>query len=71
LTVLENAILPLKVAGMSPAKRKAQGRSALKSVGLFDKANNRATDLSGSQRQRVAIARALIAKPSVIFADES
>lgn len=70
LTVLENAILPLKIAGTAPTVRKQRGRAALEAVGLLDKADNRATDLSGGQRQRVAIARALINEPSVIFADE-
>lgn len=70
LTVLENTILPLKIAGVSPSTRKVRGRKALEAVGLLDKANNRATDLSGGQKQRVAIARALINEPAVIFADE-
>jgi len=70
LTVLENAMLPLKIAGVAPAERKGRGRDVLKAVGLLDKADNRATDLSGGQRQRVAIARALVNEPSVIFADE-
>ena len=70
MTVLENAILPLKIAGMSPMSRKRRGREVLKTVGLLDKADNKATDLSGGQRQRVAIARALINNPAVIFADE-
>lgn len=70
MTVLENAILPLKIAGMSPMSRKRRGREVLETVGLLDKADNKATDLSGGQRQRVAIARALINNPAVIFADE-
>lgn len=70
LTVLENVILPLKIASVGPMERKRRGRKVLEAVDLLDKANNRATDLSGGQRQRVAIARALINEPSVIFADE-
>jgi ABC-type lipoprotein export system ATPase subunit len=70
MTVLENTILPLKIAGVSPMARRRQGNEALKTVGLSSKANNKATDLSGGQRQRVAIARALINDPAVIFADE-
>jgi len=70
MTVLENTILPLKIAGVPPAARKDRGRAALKAVDLLEKSNNKATDLSGGQRQRVAIARALITDPTVIFADE-
>jgi putative ABC transport system ATP-binding protein len=70
LSVMENTVLPLKIAGLASSLRKKQGSQALKDVGLLDKASNRATDLSGGQKQRVAIARALVSKPSVIFADE-
>lgn len=70
LTVLENATLPLTIAGIAPSERKRRGLEVLEAVGLLDKADNRATDLSGGQRQRVAIGRALINEPSVIFADE-
>src|SRR5579883_1311789 len=52
LTVLENTLLPLKIAGMAPRERKRRALEALAAVGLADKANNRATDLSGGQKQR-------------------
>ncbi|MFC7403526.1 phosphonate ABC transporter ATP-binding protein [Georgenia alba] len=42
----------------------------LASVGLADKAFQRADTLSGGQQQRVAIARALIQHPTVLLADE-
>lgn len=70
MTVQENTVLPLKIAGVAPGTRNEAAKEALQAVDLSDKANNRATDLSGGQRQRVAIARALINKPDVIFADE-
>lgn len=69
-TVLENVLLPLKIAGVSQGKRKEQALAVLKEVDLLDKKDNRATDLSGGQKQRVAIARALVNQPDVIFADE-
>lgn len=69
-SVLENVILPLKVAGVGAAERRRRGMAVLEDLGLADKAGNRANDLSGGQKQRTVIARALVNDPSVIFADE-
>jgi len=69
-TVLENVLLPLKIAGVGYRARRQRAIEALEEVNLTDKMNNRATDLSGGQKQRVAIARALVNQPEVIFADE-
>lgn len=69
-TVLNNVILPLKIARVGRKERNERGMQVLKSVELQDKAANKAANLSGGQKQRACIARALINNPSVIFADE-
>lgn len=69
-SVLDNVVLPLKIAGVSPRERKQRGLAALEQLELADKAKNKAIDLSGGQKQRVVIARALVNNPKVIFADE-
>lgn len=69
-SVLENVVLPLKIAGVPRARRRERGLEVLAQLGMEDKAQNRATDLSGGQKQRVCIARALVNRPTVLFADE-
>ncbi len=69
-TVLNNVILPLKIAGVGRRERTKRGLAALAAVELSAKARSKASHLSGGQKQRVCIARAIINRPSIIFADE-
>lgn len=69
-SVLENVVLPLKIAGVGGKERKQRGMAALEQLQLDDKAKNKAVNLSGGQKQRAVIARALVNEPRIIFADE-
>lgn len=69
-TVLENVVLPLKIAGVPARERTERGMQVLEQMEMADKAGNRATALSGGQKQRMVLARALANRPEVIFADE-
>jgi putative ABC transport system ATP-binding protein len=70
LNSVENACLPLLVAGVPRRTAIASARAVLERVGLADKADAYPSQLSGGQQQRVAIARALVHRPRLLVCDE-
>jgi putative ABC transport system ATP-binding protein len=70
LTAAENVELPLLLTGLSRRERRERALTALRVVGLADRAKHYPRQLSGGQEQRVAIARAVVTDPAVLVADE-
>jgi len=70
LTAAENVELPLLLSLLSKKQRRERALTALKIVGLADRAEHYPKQLSGGQEQRVAIARAIVTDPKVLVADE-
>ena len=68
LTVKENILFPLSLAGASPDS--AFLKEIIGLLRLEEKLSAYPHEISGGGQQRVAIARALIAKPSILLADE-
>jgi lipoprotein-releasing system ATP-binding protein len=69
-TAAENVAMPLLVRGVSLGQALQAANEWLGEVGLADRAEQRAGNLSGGEQQRVAIARALVNQPSLLLADE-
>jgi putative ABC transport system ATP-binding protein len=70
LNATENVELPLLLTHLSKSERRERALTALKVVGLADRASHYPRQLSGGQEQRVAIARAIVTDPKVLVADE-
>jgi lipoprotein-releasing system ATP-binding protein len=69
-TAAENVAMPLLLRGEDFASALGTARKWLVEVGLENRADHRAGELSGGEQQRVAIARALVTGPTVLLADE-
>jgi lipoprotein-releasing system ATP-binding protein len=69
-TAVENVAMPLLARGIASREALGAAHGWLEEVGLADRAQHRAGELSGGEQQRVAIARALITRPLLLLADE-
>lgn len=70
MNVLENASLPLMLAGRRESEAREAARDMLEMVGLSHRLHHLPRQLSGGEMQRTAVARALAHHPALVLADE-
>jgi NitT/TauT family transport system ATP-binding protein len=71
LTVLDNALLGLKINGSLSDATKERTIDLIKTYGLGDFINHYPDSLSGGMRQRVALIRTLAINPDILLLDEA
>jgi ABC-type lipoprotein export system ATPase subunit len=69
-TTIENIYLARLSLDENKSKALIDAKKLIKNLGLLNRENHLASELSGGEMQRVAIARALINSPEIILADE-
>jgi len=72
MTVLENLLVPSAYVGhLKDAEGEAGAMELLKSIGLADRANAYASELSQVDLRKLELARAMAARPKLLISDEA
>ena len=69
-SAIENIIMPQLIAGLTKIEAANRAKQLLNMVGLSERTDHKASQLSGGEKQRVAIVRSIANVPRLVLADE-
>ena len=69
-SAIENIIMPQLIAGLTKIEAANRANQLLNMVGLSERGDHKAGQLSGGEKQRVAIVRSIANVPRLVLADE-
>lgn len=69
-TVLENVLIPGRLAGDDLDSSEREARGLLERLGLSERLEHKPHQLSGGEQQRAGLARALVRHPKLLLCDE-
>ncbi|MDI6817689.1 MAG: ATP-binding cassette domain-containing protein [Actinomycetota bacterium] len=70
LTAIENAMVPMTLAGVPKREARERAKKLLSELGLGERLTHYPNELSGGEKQRVAVGRSVANNPQLILADE-
>jgi len=69
-SAMENICIPGYISKRNTTELEARAIELLKLLGIYDRRDNKPSELSGGEQQRASVVRALINGPEIVFADE-
>ena len=70
MTAWKNTIFSAKLHGVPNDKRESRAEELLRTVGLFDRRNDRVSTFSRGMKKRLMVAVSLVHEPDILFLDE-
>lgn len=69
-SAMENICIPGYIGKLNSRNVETKAEALMQLLGIYDRRNNKPSEMSGGEQQRTSVARALINDPEIVFADE-
>lgn len=69
-SAMENICIPGYIGKLNTKHVETKAEELMNLLGIYERRNNKPSEMSGGEQQRTSVARALINDPEIVFADE-